>query len=677
MENSKRQAIASHLTGIWSKFQPRSADKNLLGHGREIEPPDRVESSTEAARSDYPPPQAISDSTTKLTIANEPPDRDLFSEIMAPISNLNLPPIDIDPRAAFWAVLAAMVGGTGITSYLLLIAVPPTPNCQGILPISADNERLYCAQVGAETKQIPKLRSAVDLVKGWTDRHPLYRESQRLLTTWSEDLIRIGRKQLNDGKIEQAIATVKIVPPSSPIYDRAQETIAKWAHQARDSSKIDANFDRAIATADWNEAFAILQTVQRMRGTYWNGFKYDRMAAKLARERNGWDKLQEAKDALEETPGEDYNTRAKRIELAVKAAKKAKENHTVVAEAPLPTQPEPIVKAMNLANQIDRSTFVYRDGQTLRNKWSKHLLQLSIDLYKAQNFNEAIAIVQKVPHDVPVYTEAQDWAKLNQAHIWAGKRHLLAMMDAIAQVKKIPKTSPIYSIARAKQTNWQGMLKQQTQLQWAKSIASFQQPATLSLAIATAKQVPTDSEAGKTIQGDIATWSRQIETVDNRIVLAKARQIVTRGESLANLKAAVHLAGKITKDRPLGEEIVGYVADWNEKIQTIEDRPILANAIALATQGNLAQAISVANRIAPGRSLYREAQGEIRYWNLELQEIADRRTLERAISIYRQGKISTAIDLAATIGRRSPIYSDARAYVADWRLLLTPRMSRN
>ena len=254
---------------------------------------------------------------------------------------------------------------------------------------------------------------------------------------------------------------------------------------------------------------------------------------------------------------------------------------------------------------------------------------------------------------------------------------MLALMDAIAQAKKIPKTSSIYTLARARQSNWQAMLKQQTQLQWARSIASFQQPATLEIAIQTAKQVPAQSEVGQTIQSEISTWSRQIETVDHRIILAKARQIVSGGESLPNLKAAVRLAGKITKDRPLGEEIAPFVAEWSEKIQIVEDRPILTGAIALANKGNLTQAIAMANRIAPDRSLYRDAQAESRSWSLTLQEIADRRTLDRAISIYRQGKIGAAIELATTIRRRSPIYGDARSYVADWRLLLTPRSIRN
>jgi hypothetical protein len=355
--------------------------------------------------------------------------------------------------------------------------------------------------------------------------------------------------------------------------------------------------------------------------------------------------------------------------LAVKAAAKKEK----VVEAPLPKEPGPILVAMKLANEIDKTTYVYQEGQVLRSKWSKHLVQLNIDLYKLQKFNEAISIAQKVPQDVSSYPEAQDWVKLNQAHVWAGKRHMLALMDAIAQTKKIPKTSSIYTLARTRQSNWQGMLKQQTQLQWAKTIASFQQPATLALAIQTAKQVPAQSDVGKTIQSEISTWSQQIETVDNRVILAKARQIVGGGESLANLKAAVHLAGKITKDRPMGEEITASVAEWNEKIQVIEDRPILAQAIEIARQGHLTQAISVASRIAAGRSLYQDAQAEIRYWSLELQEVADRHTLDRAIVIYRRGNISNAIELAATIGRRSPVYGDARSYVADWRLLLAPR----
>jgi hypothetical protein len=680
VENSKLHNIGNQLNAVWKRVQPRRTLGNRPVSQSAADDPELgdlkvdINSITQVDGSQSADPDRRGTAEAN-NIANIPA-RDLFTDSIEQISKLNLPRVNVDPWSAFWAVLAAMVGGTGITSYLLLIAVPPTPNCQGMLPISTDAERLYCAQIGADTKEVPKLRAAVNLVKDWTDRHALYGESQRLLKSWSDDLMRIGRKQLNDGQIEQAIATLKIVPPNSPIYAETQAAVAKWSIQSQNSVKIDGNFDRAIKSADWNHAFAILQNVQQLKGSYWSLYKHDQMASKLSRERDAWDRLQEAKDALQEREDDDYNARAKRIALSVKLAAAAKGQKQVV-EVPLPKQPEPIIKAMKLANQIDKNTYVYEEGQALRSKWSNHLVSLSVDLYKAQNFNEAIEVAQKVPQDVAAYPTAQDWVKLNQAHVWAGKRHMLALMDAIAQTKKIPKTSTIYTLARARQSNWQAMLKQQTQLQWARSIASFQQPATLQIAIQTAKQVPAQSEVGQTVQSEISTWSRQIETVDNRIILAKARQIVSGGESLANLKAAVRLAGKVTRDRPLGEEIAPFVAEWNEKIQIIEDRPILANAIALANKGNLTQAIAMANRITPDRSLYRDAQAESRYWSLTLQEIADRRTLDRAISIYRQGKIGTAIELATTIRRRSPVYSDARSYVADWRLLLTPRSIRN
>ncbi len=693
MENNKLQDIRTQLTGVWKQLQSGRTVRSF-GDRTDVEaladnlgaaatPEQHRSPVTIAARLQrseslvavvdrYPPQLAVEQaSDLSTTDPQVPTSRDLFSEITVPISKLNLPKVTVDPWSAFWAILATMVGGTGFTSYLLMIAVPPTPNCQGISPISTDSERLYCAQIGAETREIPKLRAAVALVQSWDDRHPLYGEGQRLLKAWSLDLMRAARKQLNEGSIDRAISTLKIVPPNSPIYPEAQNAIGKWKDQAQNSANIDGKFDLAMKSGDWNQAFVILQTVQQMRGHYWNTYKHEKMSAKLAIERDGWDKLQEAKDALIGKEFSSYTVGAKRPDLAKTSKDKVK------AEDPLPTEPEPILKAMSLANQIDATTHVYQEGQQLRNSWSKQLVQLSVNAYKNSEFDRATELARKVPQDVAVYREAQDWVKLNRAHVYAGKRHMLAIMDAISQVKRIHKTSPIYSLARARQSNWQGMLKQQTQFQWAKSLASFQQPATLALAIDTAKQIPAQSDVGREMQSEVATWQRQIQTIDNRVTIAKAKQIVSKGDSLLNLKAAVRLAGKIAKDQPLGEEATAVVGEWTQKIQTIEDTPILVRAQTLATQGNLAQAVSLANRIVPGRALYATAQAEVRYWSLELQEIADRHTLDRAIAIYRQGKIATAIDLAATIGRRSPIYSDARSYVADWRLLLLPRSLRN
>jgi hypothetical protein len=593
-------------------------------------------------------------------------DDDLFSESTAPISKLNIPRMNVDPWSAFWILFAAITGGTGIASYFLLISVPPTANCQSINPVlSTDSERLYCAQVGAESRELSKLVSAVNLVKDWSDYHPLYNEAQRLLEIWSRNLTRIAREELNQGNMEKAIATLKIIPLNSPTYQQAQELIAKWSDQSDVGAEIESKFDVALREGNWDMGFAQLQKLQRMRGRYWNTYKHEQLSFKLAQERDGWDKLQEAKDALEGKVSNGYLVGAKRsdIHFADRSGKKE-------AEKPLPTTPEPIIKAMELANQINPTTYVYNYGQTLRTSWSRQLVNLAVAKYKDQNFNEAIAIAKTVPTDVPMYREAQDWLKLNEAHVAAGKRHTLALMDALAQIQKLDRTSSLYQLAQVKKSNWQGLLKQQTQLQWAKAIGSFPHPSTLSIAIATAKQIPSTSSESPAAQSEIADWNRQIETIDNRVTLAKARQLLSGGESLANLKAAVKLAGRITPDRPIGKEASQEVAQWTVKIQTIEDQPIVARAQALANKGKLSEAVQVANQIAPGRALYAQAQSHVRYWWIELQEIADRQTLNQAKAIYRRGHISAAIATASQIGRRSPVYSEARSYISDWQDLL-------
>jgi hypothetical protein len=645
MSNNRFQQLRTQFLVMWKQFPRRSSSRAVS-----------IDNPSENG-------DVVNGSLAKIRGINS---SNLFAESTAAISKLNLPQVHVDPLSAFWAILIATISGTGVTSYLWLVAVPPTPECRGIGGMASDSERLYCAQTAAESQQLPDLIAAVNLVKDWTDSQPLYAESQKLLKNWSEDLYKIATKELNQGDIDRAISTLKLIPASSPSYEKTQELLVKWSDQSQDSEKIDAKFDRAMKLGDWGTAFGILQRIQRMKGAYWNTHKHQEMSVKLVREQDGWDKLHSAKVALSGREENGYTVGAKRPDLANKKDPK-------VAEEPLPNQPEPIVKAMEIANEIDPKTYAYQQGQTLRTTWSKQLIHLAIAKHKAQSFNESTEIAQKVPEDVSVYAEAQDWVKLNQATVASGKQNLLSFVDAIAQVKKIPKTSTIYPIAHSKQAHWQVLLKQETQLQWAKTIGQIQQPATLALAISTAKQIPATSVAGKTIQTDIGNWNRQIQTVNNRAVLAKAQHLVASGTSLSNLKTAVTLAVKIPKEAAMGEEAAAAVAEWSEKIQTIEDRPILDNALALGARGLRSQAIAVADRIMPGRSLYPAAQYHVRQWYVELQEIADRGTLNRAIGTYRRGNISMAIDVASTISRRSSLYGDAREYMANWRLLLVPK----
>jgi soluble cytochrome b562 len=644
VDKTKLAAIRNQINYVWTQFQP-------------------------APSSEQQPVE------TKAALEGQPPidEADKFTDNTAPLSKLNIPKVDIDPWSAFWLVLAAIVGGTGVFSYLLLVSVPPLANCQSITPLSTDGERLYCAQVGAKDANLKGLVAAMDVVRGWDQGHPLYTDAQNFLNIWSRDLTRLARKQLNEGELEQAIATLKKIPANSPTYDKTQELIGKWSEQSDKGSTIATKFEAALKNAQWDSAFVQLQSVRMMRGRYWNTFQHDRMALRMSQERDGWDRLQAAKDALEGKAANGYLVGANQKELNKEL--EGTSTIDVSDEEELPKTPERLLAAIEIANQIDAKTYVYAQGQKLRSVWSKQILQMSVAKHQEKDFSQALAIASKVPKDVPSYSEAQDWVKLNQSEASAGQRHILALMDSIAQVKRIPKGSPIYGLAQAKAANWKGLLKQQTQLQWAKSVATVRQPSSLALAIATAKQVPSNIPEGEEAQSQIAVWQQQVQEIEHRTTIARAQQIMAGGESLANLRAAVGIIDSVSKNGKIGTgETAEMVADWRKKLQTIEDTPLLTNAQTLANQGKLEEAVKMASRVTPGRALYANAQANIRYWSLELMEIADRRVLQRAIAVYRSGNISQAIDIGSAITRRSPMYSEARGYIDNWQNLIAPRI---
>jgi hypothetical protein len=634
VDKTKLETIRERVTTVWTQFQPAPASKDgnktTLADGQSID------------------------------------EADKFTETTATHSKLNIPKVNVDPWSAFWLVLAAIVGGTGAFSYLLLISVPPTSNCRGITPLSTDSERLYCAQVGAQNGELKGILAAMEVVKSWNEGHPLYADAQKFLGNWSKDLTKIARKQLNEGDLEGAISSLKQIPANSPTYDKTQELIGRWSEQSAKGGAIAEKFEKSLKNAQWDHAFVQLQTVQMMRGRYWNTYKHEQMSLRLAQERDGWDRLQAAKEALREEKNNGYLVGANQKDLDKEIAE-AKEG------VGLPEYPAPLVAAIEIANQIDNKTYVYQQGQELRSVWSKQILKLSIAKHQEKNYIEALGIAQKVPKDVNSYAEAQDWVKLNQSEASADKRHILALMDSVAQAKRIPKSSKIYSLAQGRIAQWKGLVSQQTKLQWAKSVASVSQPSALQLAIATAQQLPAGTPEGDSALSEISTWRQQIQAIDSRTTIAKAQQIVAEGESLANLRAAVHLVGRLDANVPIPPETRAMVDAWRTKLETIEDEPIIANAQAIANRGQLTEAIKVANKIAPGRALYQKAQSNIRYWSLELMEIADRRTLQRAIAVYREGHIVKAIAIGDTITRRSPMYAEARGYISNWRDLLSPK----
>lgn len=102
--------------------------------------------------------------------------------------------------------------------------------------------------------------------------------------------------------------------------------------------------------------------------------------------------------------------------------------------------------------------------------------------------------------------------------------------------------------------------------------------------------------------------------------LNQARSLASRGD----LNAAITEAGKVLFGTPRYEEAQQAIEAWEDQIEMLEDRPYLDRATELAQQGDLESleaAISEANRISWGRSLYDTAQTQIDQWQEQATQL--------------------------------------------------------
>jgi soluble cytochrome b562 len=211
----------------------------------------------------------------------------------------------------------------------------------------------------------------------------------------------------------------------------------------------------------------------------------------------------------------------------------------------------------------------------------------------------------------------------------------------------------MYSDAQSWITRWQEGLGQVAILERARTLASSGQAEDLRLAIATAREIPTNNALWERAEGEINRWSTQLDTEQDRPILARARDLANQGD----LEAAIATASQIQTTRPLYDEAQRQIVQWQGSIARQGDTPTLARARGLADSGNIDAAIAAAQEITYDSPLYEEAQAAIGDW---IGQTLDREELDEAYDLASYG---TAEGFDAAIRAASGISSGS--YLAD------------
>lgn len=277
-------------------------------------------------------------------------------------------------------------------------------------------------------------------------------------------------------------------------------------------------------------------------------------------------------------------------------------------------------EAIQLANAIAYDHPLRTGGDRLIQRWSSRLMELAETTFQNGNLKDAIALTEQIPVGTPLYDSIQPKVQEWQASWTEAEGIYENAQSALTDDKPTIALAEARKLLRVRNQYWSSTryqeLATQIQAERENQKKTAQKSQREKNSSRTAKPVTTN---------DLLTdWEKQQETeAKTRIVEAKQ---LAAGGSINNLRAAISSAELVFAGASQYPQARQLIDTWTRQIETIEDRPFLDRATKLASKGDMASlqaAISEANNIYFGRALYQQAQGKIDEWTMQVRQLHD------------------------------------------------------
>ena len=580
-----------------------------------------------------------------------------------------------------WAALFVVVfGGVGFLATWQLLNMQKSPNCPKIFwPIASASLRLYCAQLSADSHTVAGLLEAIALVEALPEDHPLRSQVNQQVEEWARDILNLAEKDYQAGNLKQAIAKARQIPNNMAVAAIIEERIAKWQETWTEGNEILSKLEENLRASNWNQSFRLAVDLLNLNNEYWATVKYNEAIAKITVAREDSSKLDNAFNLF---------------------ARGGLNNWFKVIEE---------------ARKIPASSYAYEEAQKLIAKTEDKLKEYAERLIERKQWQALRDLANQTPKDLKIKADVTDWSLLSEAALDAETGTVDGLEAGILGLEQIDASRPLHQTALAMKERWQLQVQDLKILSEARDLAQAGTIEQYSAAIAKAGEVPRNNPLWSQAQQEIGSWNRQIQVIEDRPILERAREIAIPGD-INSLSSAIIQARAIGKNRALYRDAQREIRDWQARIERMEDQPILDQAQALANLKDYSTAIETANQIPPGRTLSSEASQNIRRWRRELRArqnlqqanqlaaTGSAEGLTRAIALVtnistqtdagvqrtellerwsyqllslatdqaNNGRYLEAIRLAESVSRESTAYSSARSQMQGWRNILQP-----
>jgi hypothetical protein len=448
-----------------------------------------------------------------------------------------------------WSLGAlALVGGIGILSAVSLFRIPNLPNCRAIFWLTASaTTRLQCAEAYAEQRSLDGYLDAIALVDALPPDHPLRAEIDLKIEAWAEEILTLAEATFQTGQISEAIAMVRRIPDHTTAYAAVGEQVGEWNQIWEEAETIYAAAETDLRALEFQEAFNKAIQLLQVGNDYWETVKFDELTTKITAAREEMNEL----------------GRAKRL----------------VQQGTLKAMTE----AIAIAQGIDEQSPLYNEAQSVLRQLGQDLLALAESSLDRRDAATASQFLDAIPPELGMQAQTADMRTIIDATTLSWQGGLTGLEGGIVRLQSISQDRPLYAKAQTLMRRWQEEVQGRSQLEWARQLAAPGTVADLQTAIAEAQQIDRTNPAWDDAAAEIERWRDQIQTTQDRPILAQADQLAQVG----NLNAAIAMARQVTPGRALYPEAKDKIDRWRGQIQRAEDRPILAQAQQLANSGQL------------------------------------------------------------------------------------------
>ncbi|MBL1211593.1 hypothetical protein [Geminocystis sp. GBBB08] len=527
-------------------------------------------------------------------------------------------------------ILALSFGGVGFIATTALLRLPSNPSCNRIsLFFSSATNRIYCAQLQADKNTVDSLLEAITLLEVLSPNHPLRNEINRHVAEWSNDILMLAEKEFNEGKLEEAIAIARKIPPQVDNYHTIEERITKWTQVWDKAEAIQEEVETELKNSQWNKAFLVAVKLLNINNDYWQNTQY------------------------QET--------VKTINLAREESKQLDGAYSTLRAGGI----DNLLKTIEIASVISPSSYSYNEATKLIKDAQDKIITIVEKFVDHQDWNNLSELAAKMPDNGNLKNQARDWATIASAGKNANLGTVSGMELAIAEVEQIPSDSKIYQKSRELTSQWVAQKEDLTYLANARDLARSGQVGDLNAAIAKAQLVSNENPLYREARQEIRQWQKDIQIQEDKPILAKAQELA-QGNNIQSWQNAINEASQIKSDRALYSEASNLIRDWRRNIERIEDQPLLDQAIILGNNNNYQEAVNTASRIGRGRALYTDAQAQIRQWRREINAQED---LQRAYQIAQNNdpqSLSSAISIVRRIPSSSTVESQSLQAMNRW-----------